>query len=74
MFRERDAFDGAFLGIGGLISGDGEGVRVEGVLAGILGGADFAFGGGTAGVGAVGGEWHWSSSSMTVEAGGSWGR
>ena len=60
---EGDAFDGgAFLGVDGLVGGDGvgdeagdsgavldaddgEGVGVEGELAGILGGAGFAFGG-----------------------------
>jgi hypothetical protein len=78
---EGDTFDGgAFLGVDGLVSGDGAGdeggeagavldaddgerVGVEEVLAGILGGAGFAFGGpgsgGFAGVGAVGGDAVW---------------
>jgi len=58
---------------------DGEGVGIEAVLAGVLGGAGLAFGGlrpgGTAGVGAVGGDslggvCHRSRSSMAV---GGWG-
>ena len=66
-----------FLGVDGLVGGDGagdeggdlaavldadddEGIGVEGVLAGVLGGAGFAFGGlgsgGMLGVGAVSGD------------------
>ncbi len=78
MLGEGNAFDGeAFLGVDGLVGGDGigdeggdvsgvldaddgEGFGIEGVLAGVLGGAGFALGslgpGGTAGIDAVGSE------------------
>jgi len=75
---EGDALDGeAFLGVDGLVGGDGigdeggdvggildaddgEGVGIKGELAGVLGGAGFAFGGlgpgGTAGIGTIRGD------------------
>jgi hypothetical protein len=73
--REHPVGDEGRDGGAVLDADDGEGFGVEGVLAGILGGAGFAFGGlrpgGFAGVGVVGGDavgggCHRSSCSMRV--------
>lgn len=98
LLGEDDALDGEeFLGVDGLVGGDGvraevgddfgvfegddgEAIGVEGVLAGILRGTGFAFGGagagGTVGIGAIGGKalrgerlFHRFSSSMRGRGG-----